>query len=152
MPNFINISNHPADRWSEEQLQAAGGLENVRTISFPQVDPTTNEEGIARLTKLMVERVYEALSWPRPEVENGILHAWFLEGITILVQGEARLQTSLVMALKSLHADVVCATSVRDVVETTNPDGTTAKQVTFKFAGFQRYLCMTHAYELWTEE
>lgn len=37
---FINCSNHPSERWSREQKQAAEGYGEIVDLPFPEVDPS----------------------------------------------------------------------------------------------------------------
>jgi len=53
---FVNISNHPLEKWGAEQLAEAnrlgGGM--VHSIQFPNVPPTATSEDVTELAKGVV--------------------------------------------------------------------------------------------------
>lgn len=51
---FINLSNHPSDKWSKKQLEAVKELtnnESIVDIPFPQIDPEMPSEDVVTLAK-----------------------------------------------------------------------------------------------------
>ena len=119
MGRFVNLTNHPSARWSEAQLQAAGG--DVVDVPFPNVPPAAGRDEVESLANHVVEQVLD------------------LNPGTVLVQGEMTLTYRVVSALHQHGVKVVAATSERRVVETTNEDGSTDKRVVFSFVQFREY-------------
>ena len=117
---FVNLTNHLSERWSEEQLQAAGG--NVIDVPFPNVDPDATSDHVKNLADGLVSKVLEH------------------EPDTVLVQGEMTLTYRVVNLLRQKGVRVVAATSKREVVETTREDGSTDKRVVFRFVRFREYV------------
>ena len=119
---FFNITNHPSERWGAEQLQAAQQLGgDIVDIPFPAVAPEATREEIGEMS----EKLVSSLS--------------LNEGDVALVQGEFTLVFSLVTRLKSRGVKAVAATSSRLVTEVPAEDGTSKKEVTFKFVQFREY-------------
>ena len=51
---FINLSNHPSDKWSEKQIKAVKELVNdepIVDIPFPQIEPEMSSEDVVLLAK-----------------------------------------------------------------------------------------------------
>lgn len=118
-PLFINISNHPSDKWSAAQ-KAAAGVEIV-DIPFPNVDPNLGEDELDELADNVMKQVQEV----------GKNHC----PLTAHVMGEMTLTMRLIEKLKNIGVTCVAATTNRNVVD--NPDGT--RTVTFNFVRFRKY-------------
>ena len=116
---FINLTNHPSNRWSQEQRNAAGN--NIQDYPFPNVNPEMSQ---IEVFKLAQDTFKEVMS---------------LNPDTVLVQGEMTLTFHLVNLFKSAGIRTVCATSQREVVETVNDEGETVKNVVFRFVQFREY-------------
>ena len=54
---FINFSNHPSDRWSNEQKKAALNYGEIIDIPFPSVDSNGDESYIKETGNKMIERI-----------------------------------------------------------------------------------------------
>ena len=116
---FLNLSNHPLEKWSHEQLLAArelGGGE-IDTIKFPNVPPAASTDEVAEIAKSLTAMIVGDYS------EAGVA----------MVQGEFSLTWEMTRRLLALGWTVVVATSDRKVVD--NPDGT--KTVNFEFVQFR---------------
>jgi hypothetical protein len=120
MKKFFNISNHPVERWSKEQLEAAQEItEEVVDLPFPNVNPTASTEEVVKLAQEIASQVSE--------------------GSVAMVQGEMTLVHSLVNQLSAKGVTCVAACSERVVTETVTPTGETQKVATFQFRGFRQY-------------
>lgn len=119
---FINVSNHPTPKWSEEQLRAAkllGG--EVADVQFPNVPPTAS----ALEVKAMAEKLSQDL------LDR------YGRGNTFIVSGEQCLATLTGCYLTREGNRVVAASTERVSKETTQPDGTVKKETVFSFVQFR---------------
>lgn len=117
---FVNISNHPSNKWSEKQLSAATQTwGEVIDIAFPNVPSLAGRERVLEMASLILEQI--------PATAKAVM-----------VQGEFSLTYHITKALIEKGATVVVACSDRNVKETVLPDGTTKKDVVFEFAGFRQ--------------
>ncbi len=57
---FINISNHPASKWEEEQITAARQYGDIYEISFPDIDANAGEDTMPRISDALVIEVCKA--------------------------------------------------------------------------------------------
>lgn len=118
---FINHTNHPSGRWSEEQKTAAQFYGEVLDIPFPAVGAEATSEEVAA----QVEGNLKAILAPKP--------------VAVLCQGEFTYTFALVERLKSLGVKVVAATSERVATTEILPDGSTRQVSTFRFVQFREY-------------
>ena len=70
---FINCSNHPSKRWSEEQKKAAEEYGRIVDIRFPEVDPAWTAEQV----KTEADRICR-------EIDKYCVGAVKKKGITVL--------------------------------------------------------------------
>lgn len=118
---FINISNHPATKWGEEQIAAAveaariSGREEIIDIPFPNVPPAATERELEKMAREILAEVSPA----------DVYH----------VMGEMGLTLKIANYLRAAGVDVVHSTTERIVVE--NGDG--MKTVQFRFVQFRPY-------------
>jgi len=131
---FVNISNHPSSRWSEDQREAAlrlareearrrgfeGDVEII-DIPFPEVDPLMDTSGVVSLARSLAAGVPEGT-------------------LVAMVQGEYTLVYSLVHLLQGRGVLVCAATSRRVVTEL----GDGRKIAEFKFVQFRFYPYCCH--------
>ena len=117
---FVNLTNHPVERWSVEQ-RAAAHDNDVRDYPFPNVNPNFTQVEVFQLAQDTFTEVMK------------------LNPDTVLVQGEMTLTFHLVNLFKGAGVKTVCATSQREVVETVNDNGETVKNVVFRFVQFREY-------------
>lgn len=127
MKVFINYSNHPSTKWSEDQLNAAKEMaDRIVDEPFPQIDPEATEFDIVDLAKKEINRFFQTYIG---EYNEFIIH----------IAGEMTFVAYFVSQInKWWAANAICITSTtkRDVVE--NEDG--SKTVKFKFVRFRQYL------------
>lgn len=123
---FLNISNHPIDKWSKEQLNAAMEYadfkeDNMIEMGFPQIDPGWNEEKITDLAVEWLGKVKVLAPYPF----NSTVH----------VMGEMNFTLCLVKELMSCGYKCVASTTKRNVNETDSGE----KISRFEFVRFREY-------------
>lgn len=121
---FINFTNHPASKWSADQLDSAKRYGEVVDFAFPQVAATVDTMDIVKLAK---------------SIAADICGTYQDAGICALVQGEMTFTYAIVHELQSYGIVCFAACSDRVSEEVVNPDGTTTKRSTFKFVQFREY-------------
>lgn len=118
---FINLSNHPSDKWTAEQISAAKAMsEDIADYSFPVVDPAWSSSRI----RLEAEKV-----------AGEILQRYGSENLVIHVVGEFTLSYALIVLFKKAGVRCVASCSERMVVE--QEDG--SKVSRFSFVQFRDY-------------
>lgn len=117
---FINLSNHPADKWSEAQREAARQYGELQEIPFPNVEPEADAKALKKIVEETLSQVKEAA-----EGKTATVH----------VMGEMTLTYELVSKLKEVGIRCVASTTKRDVTE--NADGT--RTCKFNFVKFREY-------------
>ena len=117
---FINFSNHPSEKWSYEQRQAALQYGDIADIPFPNVDADCSESTIRLMAKEYADRIIDM----RPDY--------------VLCQGEFCLAYNVISLLKESGVHVGAACSERESQESTI-DGKTEKISVFRFVRFREY-------------
>lgn len=118
---FINISNHPSQKWSSEQVQAASTYGIIYDFAFPLIDESANEEQIAFEADILLNKISQIAPSP--------------EQTTVHIMGEMTFTYAMVNLLKAAGYTCVASTSKRIVEEL--PDG--SKNVKFEFCQFREY-------------
>lgn len=118
---FINLSNHPSDKWSNAQIEAARKYGEIVDLPFPQVDPNGDEVYIAQLADQCIREA------------NEISHG---QSFTVHVMGEMTLTHALVCRFRSVGVPCVASTTQRKVTE--QSDGTKTSE--FQFIRFRNYI------------
>lgn len=118
---FVNFSNHPSNRWSEDQLAAARVYGEIEDIPFPSISSSATAEEVLSLSK------------------NAALGIIFMRPSMVLVQGEMTTVYAVVAALQAAGVPCCAACSDRVSEERVLPDGSTEKVSTFKFVQFREY-------------
>ena len=118
---FINVSNHPSDSWSDQQLLAAREYGVIIDIPFPQIDPDTSTVEISALAHEYMLKI--------EEYRNAV----------VMVQGEFTFSYALTRRLREKDIIVVAACTRRKAEEQVMPDGTVLKSSIFEFGGFREY-------------
>ena len=126
---FINLSNHPSERWSQEQHAAAAHYGKVIDIPFPQIAPEWSAEEVECAAEKCVEQV-------RAAAESA--HVPMCD-LTVMVSGEFTCTFHLVLLLKELRCRTVAACTARKADEVINSDGSMTKTSTFRFVQFREY-------------
>lgn len=121
---FINLSNHPSNRWDKKQLDAAMQLtsdDQIEDIQFPAVSATATTTDVIS----MADSLYSDIMSKRPEA--------------VMVAGEFTLACTIIKLLMQHGVKVVAACSNRCTHEVVNEDGTTTKTVHFEFIQFREF-------------
>ena len=114
---FVNFSNHPSSKWTQEQIRAA--LEYGDTIAdmpFPAVKPSSSEEEIFDLAQKTAGEILA------------------MEPSAVMCQGEFGLCFAVTQMLLSAGIVVLYACSERKVHEKEN-----VKSIQFDFVRFRRF-------------
>lgn len=127
---LINLSNHPIEKWSQEQINAAiaqfGELKDFKDVdnkTFPNIPPEWNSTQVA----LKAQEVFT-------EIINQNLQMAKENQLSILLAGELSFVIYFNTICKSNDVPVYVATSNRNTKD--NPDGT--KSVHFMFNQFRK--------------
>ena len=119
-PLFLNLSNHPSDKWSKAQLDAARAYGEVVDMPFPEIDPGATTEEIHRLA----EEYAKEISSRYPDCD-----------LTVHLMGEMTFTFRLVTLLHARGVRCVASTTQRKTSEL--PDG--KKESIFEFQAFREY-------------
>ena len=118
---FINFSNHPSDKWDDNQLREARKWGEILDIPFPAVPAAADEAEVAALAD---EKLRQILA-EKPDA--------------VLCQGEFTLTYAVVEHLLEAGITVVAACSERVSEERQEADGHVEKVSVFRFQQFRRY-------------
>ena len=117
---LLNLSNHPSNKWAQEQLDAAqiqyGG---VVDMPFPQINPEATTREVEELAKAYARKI--------------ILHTPSVS--TVHLMGEMTFIVALIQLLQAEGIPVVCSTTERMVLE--EKEG--KKTLQFVFCQFRKY-------------
>lgn len=132
---FLNISNHPSDKWGEKQISSALELaDGIIDLPFPNINPEWDSVNYSHLNlRDMVKKISKDA-----ELSSAIKQFSMYynnQNTIIMVQGEMSFTHYLVNILQNDGYTVVCSTTERNTVE--NADGT--KTVKFEFCRFREY-------------
>ncbi|MCQ2275139.1 MAG: hypothetical protein MJZ86_10140 [Bacteroidales bacterium] len=116
---FVNLSNHPAEKWSDNQIFEAKKYGPIIDIAFPSIDSLCSEYQIEKLAD---------------EYEKNILQKTAKRTPVVHIMGEMNFTYALVKRLRRRGIVCVASTTERLVEE---HDG--QKTSTFKFVKFRRY-------------
>lgn len=117
---FINYTNHPSEKWSFKQLEAAQRYGEINDIPFPVVNTEMSKEELIKIAG------------------NELIKIIIKKPDCVLCQGEAVLSYYLVSMLKENGMKVVAACSRRNVNER-NENGKIIKNIEFEFIQFREY-------------
>ena len=143
---FINLTNHPMDKWEDKQLKAARALvathEELEVemieLPLPHIDPNASHKQVKDLAAEYVQRVIEIVTYTTP-ANSAQQVAYKQKAVTaILVMGEMNFTYHFVNKIKLDSSDCIrcfATTSNRNTVD--NEDGT--KSVKFEFTQFRHY-------------
>ena len=115
---FINLSNHPSEGWSEEQLATAQQIGEIVDIHFPNIEPTFTKSMVNSLADITVDTI-TALG----------------KDVVVHIMGEMTFTYAVVSRLKALGITCLASTTERNTI--TAPDGKKISE--FKFVQFREY-------------
>lgn len=115
---FINLTNHPSENWSGEQLEAAQRYGEIVDMPFPNIEPFFTTKDIEDLADITVDGI-KGLD------ANPIVH----------VMGEMTFSYAIVSRLKALGITCVASTTERNIRMML--DGKKISE--FKFVQFREY-------------
>jgi len=118
-PLFLNLSNHPSEDWSKEQLAAAKEFGEIDDMKFPEIQPDADEAAIDALVEKNADEIIE-----KAETNK----------LTVHVMGEMVFVFKLINRLKEEGIRCVASTTDRIVEE---KDG--VKTSRFNFVRFREY-------------
>ncbi len=132
---FLNISNHPSDKWSDKQREAALAISHelnkrdedaeegeqigIEDIPFPNIPPNATTEEVEDMAHDFARKLH---------------NEWVYQLTAVHIMGELTFSFALVNKIRDSFA-CYAATSERNSVM--NADGT--KTVHFDFVQFRRY-------------
>lgn len=119
---LINLSNHPSDGWSDSQLAAAREWGEITDLSFPVIDPESDEETIKELANAYQTKIDDMLSGA--EMPNAV-H----------LMGEHTFCFAMARLLQQAEIPCLVSTTHRQVTSENNGTKTTY----FRFVKFRKY-------------
>lgn len=118
-PHFVNLTNHPLEAWSEEQLAAASAYGEAVDYPFPAVAPAATEEDIAATASEIVADIT----------------AHYGTECTVHLMGEFTMTAALLQRFQ--QRGIVCVASTTERIVNEPEPG--KKVVEFKFVKFRKY-------------
>ncbi|MGK9475784.1 hypothetical protein [Melioribacter sp. OK-6-Me] len=120
---LINLSNHPFERWSENQKKIAeSNFGKVIDIPFPEIPPESSLEYVTKLAEEYMTKIEDLINQNRPDY------------YAVHIMGELTFVYVIVNKLKEKNIPAVASTTKREVVDT--PEGKLSK---FNFTRFRNY-------------
>ena len=127
---FINLSNHPTDKWSEAQKAAVINKyqpKQIIDIAFPPIDPEWNLDRVRTLVHAYREQIINHL---QDKDDYIILH----------IMGEMCFTHSLVNMMSAYKVNCICSTTKRVVTTKYDDNGVEiGKETKFEFCKFRDY-------------
>lgn len=120
---FVNLSNHPSEKWSDQQKGMFSGGHAIVDIPFPPVPASASMVEVHAMARDIVAAHFidPARGWTDGRKNR------------VMVQGEFSLTIELTRMLQALGWECVVACSERNTVD--NDDGT--KTTRFEFVRFR---------------
>lgn len=116
---LVNLSNHPKDTWSKEQLKEAKKLfGEVVDLPFPNVAPNLSEQEVVELASEYMQKVF------------------IMNPAAVHVMGDMNFTFMFIIMAEQMGIPCYASTSERNVLMT--KDG--KKEVSVKFVQFRKYL------------
>ena len=118
---FINFTNHPSEKWSEEQISAARRYGDIIDIPFPLIDENASEKEISRLAD-----EYLAIILSKGDAND----------LTVHIMGEQTFCYALISKLQKEGIRCIASCTKRNVF--VNEEGNTVS--TFHFSNYREYV------------
>ena len=126
---LINFTNHPSDKWTDDQKNCAIELYGaVKDLPFPAVPTSARAPEVIAMADGIIDKILEM----KAESSEA-------EAFAVMAQGESTLTYAVVSRLKGMGITAVSAVSERDVTEQVE-NGEVRKTAIFRFAGFREYV------------
>lgn len=120
---FINLSNHPSDKWPKNQIEAAIPYGDLLDLPFPDIDPTLDEQSIIAMAHTYAERI------------KGLIAGEKAEMCVVHLMGELTFCFALAQLLTRDGIACIASTTRRQVFELQNG----MKTCRFAFVRFRGY-------------
>ena len=125
---LINFTNHPSDRWTDDQKKCAIELYGaVKDLPFPAVPTGAGATEVIGMADGIIDKILAM------KEENPVSEAF-----AVMAQGEFTLTYAVVSRLKGMGITAISAVSERVVTEWVE-NGEVRKTAVFRFAGFREY-------------
>ena len=125
---LVNFTNHPSDKWTDDQKNSAIELYgDVRDLPFPVVPTNAGAAEVIAMADGIIDKVLE-LKEENPTSED----------FAVMAQGEFTLTYAVVSRLRNLGITVLSAVTERISTEEV-VNGEVRKTAIFRFAGFREY-------------
>lgn len=125
---LINLTNHPSDKWADDQKNCAIELYGeLKDLPFPMVPTSAGVPEVIVTADGIIDNILKI----KEESSTA-------ETFAVMAQGEFTLTYAVVNRLKSMGITVISAVSERIVMEQVE-NGEVRKTVIFRFAGFREY-------------
>ena len=119
---LLNLSNHPAGKWSDSQTKTAKEQFGViLDLPFPKIDPSASSDQLLDLADQFILKINE-------------IKKEHQDNITVHVMGEMTFTFALVKKLKTAGIQCIASTTNRLVEEKEGK-----KIVQFEFVQFRKY-------------
>jgi len=122
---LINFSNHPAAKWSSQQLTAARVYGKIIELPFPDVDPSDDEAYIQTLCEEYLRKIDAICRDAGCSAPTTIIH----------IMGEMTFTFAMVNALQKRGVMCIASTTERVSLEENG-----VKISEFRFVQFRKYL------------
>ena len=116
---FINLTNHPIEKWDDKQRKEASVYGNLMNMQFPTIEPEATTDDVRELANHFVHEI---------KVINAT------HDVTVHIMGEMTFTFSVVEQLKALGIRCLASTTKRNVEEINGQ-----KISTFEFVQFRDY-------------
>ncbi len=125
---LINFTNHPSDRWPDDQKKCAIELYGaVKDLPFPAVPTGAGATEVIGMADGIIDKIL-AMKEENPASE----------AFAVMAQGEFTLTYAVVSRLRNLGITVLSAVTERISTEEV-VNGEVRKTAIFRFAGFREY-------------
>jgi len=127
---LINLSNHPCDKWSQNQVDKAKELfGEVIDLPFPNVPPDASEQQVLEMAHQYLQKILQ--------IRNNIPSD---ESLSVHVMGEFNFTFIIVQLLTKHNIPCYASTTVREVILEKTENNEVVKTNVFKFVQFRRYM------------
>ena len=118
---FINLSNHPYEKWNQKQLDMAKQYGDIVNIPFPAISPYASSDDIDHLVAEYEKKIKQ------------------YDDPVVMLQGEYIFTYRLVSRLKKEDIKVLASCSDRRTIEYIDDEGYTKRESVFEFVEFKEY-------------